>query len=38
MKTKMQQFVQLEKIPLKIKGLSNVSGYQSVARSHVHSL
>lgn len=33
-----KQFVQLKNIPVKIKGLSKVSGYQSVAKSHIHSI
>lgn len=33
-----KQFVQLKNIPVKIKGISKVSGYQSVAKSHIHSI
>lgn len=33
-----KQFVQLENIPVNIKGISKVSGYQSVAKSHIHSI
>lgn len=33
-----KQFVQLKNIPVKIKGLSKVSGYQSIAKSHIHSI
>lgn len=33
-----KQFVQLKNIPVKIKGLSKVSGCQSVAKSHIHSI